>query len=100
MDQRYTTMLYIGGLDDYFHTTKEEQMKNNKCIRAYRDGGGIISISPESNALVWADIAADAERVELVEHLAGWGEWTQLYRVHYGDGTRRLYAVQGEEMGS
>jgi hypothetical protein len=66
----------------------------DRCIRATKDNRGLIELAPAPyKAESWRKIQAEATRTERVEPLAGWGEWTALYRVEFAGGDWSYYAV-------
>lgn len=52
------------------------------CTQAYTSDSGIVTLSPYPQIMQdWEEVTRDADNVEFVRELFGWGMYTTMYRV-------------------
>ncbi|HHW13513.1 MAG TPA: hypothetical protein GXX28_01095, partial [Firmicutes bacterium] len=65
------------------------------CIMVSRSDSGTYDIPGAAEVENWDDVRADADSVERVSDLAGWGIWNAVYRVEVNGGEAWYFVNEG-----
>ena len=63
-----------------------------ECIQVWRENGNYDYI-PDATEEFWEDIIYECDEFNHIEHLKGWGKYTDCYKVEFQGQTRFYFVV-------